>query len=79
MNAHQAVTDMVEGALGRVGTPCQQGRCSTPQEQQPKDHRKPQLVGLDEEGERVPYRVLSHANSREDLAQDERQTPDTIE
>src|SRR4029077_8015931 len=67
-DAHQAVTDMVEGTLGRLCPPCQHGGCSTPQEQQPKDNCKPQLVGCDEESERVAYRVLSHAISRRGLS-----------
>ena len=52
---------------------------SAAQEQEPKDHRKPQLVGVDEESERVAYRVLSHAKSREDQQKCGRRTPDMIE
>jgi hypothetical protein len=41
------------------------------------DHRKPELIGCDEESERVAYRVLSHAKSREDQRKCGCRTPDT--
>ena len=43
----------IEGALGRVRPPRQRRYCGAAQEQEPEDHRKPQLVSVHKESQRV--------------------------
>ena len=59
---------MSHTALCRIGPPSQESDGGAAQDQEPEDHREPELVSVDKKMQRIGQRVLSHAKLSEDRA-----------